>query len=160
LRADRARLSALARPERLHLSIPGNDELAPGDDDMKLTIALALAIAALGTPAIAGGDVELGEKVFKKCKACHTIEADGKNKVGPNLHGIVGAEAGRNSDFKYSDALKEKVAEGLVWTEENLRMWLEDPQKFAKKSKMVLKLNKDEDRDNVIAYLKTLSDPQ
>jgi len=127
---------------------------------MKLTIALALAIAALGTPAIAGGDVELGEKVFKKCKACHTIEADGKNKVGPNLHGIVGAEAGRNSDFKYSDALKEKVADGLVWTEENLRMWLEDPQKFAKKSKMVLKLNKDEDRDNVIAYLKTLSDPQ
>jgi cytochrome c len=127
---------------------------------MKLTIALALAIAALATPAIADGDVELGEKVFKKCKACHTIEADGKNKVGPNLHGIVGAEAGRSSDFKYSDALKEKVAEGLVWTEENLHIWLEDPQKFAKKSKMVLKLNKDEDRDNVIAYLKTFSDPQ
>ena len=125
---------------------------------MRLATTLAFILAATCGPALAEGDAELGEKVYKKCKACHTVEAEGKNKVGPNLYNIYGAELAGNPDFKYSDALLEKAAEGLVWDDENLQAWLENPQDFAKKSKMVLKLRKAEDRENVIAFLKTLTD--
>ena len=122
---------------------------------MKLLVATVLAAIALSGPALADGDVAAGKKAFRKCQACHTAEADGKNKVGPSLHGVYGEPAGRNAKYKYSKAFQEKVAEGLVWTEENLDSWLQDPQAFIKKAKMVLKLRKPEERANVIAYLKS-----
>lgn len=123
---------------------------------MKLLAIAALALTTLASPALADGDAEKGAKVFRKCKACHSAKVDGKNKVGPMLYGIVGAEAGRNADYKYSKVLIAKAEEGLVWTEENLNTWLENPQAFAKKAKMVLKLKKPTDRANVIAYLKSV----
>ena len=123
-------------------------------------IALALsAVFCLGSPISASaGDVEAGEKVFKKCKACHTVDQGGKNKVGPNLFGILDADAGQAEGFKYSKAFLARVEEGLTWTTENLDAWLENPQDFIKKSKMVLKIKKAEDRENVIAYLETLKE--
>ena len=123
---------------------------------MRLPILTALVLVLSTSFAAAQGDVAKGEKVFKKCKACHTVKEGGKNKVGPNLFGIAGAAAGAREGYKYSKAFKAKVEEGLVWDDETLQAWLKKPQAFIKKSKMSLKLKKQKDRDNVIAYLKTL----
>ena len=125
-------------------------------------LALALsAIVFLSTPLSAiAGDAEAGAEAFKKktCKACHTVEQGGKNRVGPNLFGIVGAAAGQVEGFKYSDALMAKSSEGLTWNAENLQEWLENPKGFIDGTKMKLKLKKQEDRDNIIAYLETLKE--
>ena len=102
-------------------------------------------------PALADGDVAAGEKVFVKCKTCHTLEA-GKNKVGPSLAGVMGRAAASLADFNYSDAMK---ASGLTWDEETLDEYLADPKGKIPGNKMVFPgLKKEDDRENLIAYLK------
>ncbi len=114
------------------------------------------AAAVLGSPAIAEGDAAAGEKVFNKCKACHAVGADAKNKVGPVLNGIVGSPAGQNPDFKYSDAMIAKAEEGLVWDEATLKTFLTKPKDLVDKTKMTFAgLKKDDEIENVIAYLST-----
>ena len=128
---------------------------------MKNIIILLLlfgAIQVLGaTPAIAGGDAVRGKKVFNKCKACHSIKA-GKHKIGPSLAGVIGRKAGTAKGFKRYKGLK---GADWAWDEETLDDYLTNPKIFVKsrnkrKSAMMLKLKKKRDRDNVIAYLKTL----
>ncbi len=121
----------------------------------KLTVAAALAaMVAFAGAAHADGDAAAGEKVFAKCKACHEVEK-GVNKVGPTLKGLVGRPAASVPDYKYSEAMLAKGAEGLVWTEENLTAYLPDPKAFVPKTKMAFAgLKKPEDVANVIAYLK------
>ncbi len=117
-------------------------------------IAIVGAVGAVSNPAHA--DVAKGEKVFKKCKACHTMEEGGKNRIGPNLFGIVGKPAAANADFSYSDALTAAAADGLVWTEENLDLFIKKPRKFLKKTKMSFAgVKKDEQRANLIEYMAT-----
>jgi len=97
-----------------------------------------------------------GEKVFKKCAACHSTEA-GKHKVGPSLAGVVGRKAGTAEGF-------EKRYKGLkdadwTWDDATLMAYLENPSKFTKdktgkRSSMGLKLKKESDRKAVIEYLK------
>lgn len=119
------------------------------------TLAL-LAIAGLAGNALADGDAAKGEKVYAKCKACHMVGPDAKNRVGPTLNGIVGRTAGTVEGFKYSDAVMAKNAEGFVWTEENIDAYLADPKGFLPGNKMTFPgLKKEDDRENVIAYLKT-----
>ncbi|MEO3427411.1 cytochrome c family protein [Pelagibius sp. CAU 1746] len=121
---------------------------------LKITV-LATALACFATPALADGDAEKGEKVFRKCKACHAVGEDAKNKVGPQLNGIVGATVGMVEDFKYSDAFKEKSAEGMVWSEDNLDAYLKKPKDLIPGTKMTFAgLRKDDEREDVIAYLK------
>jgi cytochrome c len=128
---------------------------------MKNIIILLLlfgAIQVLGaTPAIAGGDAVRGKKVFNKCKACHSIKA-GKHKIGPSLASVIGRKAGTAKGFKRYKGLK---GADWAWDEETLDDYLTNPKIFVKsrnkrKSAMMLKLKKKRDRDNVIAYLKTL----
>ncbi len=122
----------------------------------KIAFAAAMgAVLALGGgSAWAAGDAAAGAKVFKKCKACHTVNKGGKKKAGPNLFGIVGKEAGKSPGFKYSKAMK---ASGVVWDEANLDKFLAKPKKFMKKTRMSFAgLKKEKDRVNVIEYLKTL----
>ena len=120
----------------------------------KFVIAVAAALGAMSTGAFAEGDAAKGEKVFKKCKACHEVGEDAKNKVGPSLNGIVGAAAGQNADFKYSDALMEKAGEGLVWDEANLTAFLTKPKDFLPKTKMSFAgLRKEQEIMDVIAYM-------
>ncbi len=115
--------------------------------------ALALAVAA---PAFAEGDAESGEKVYRKCKSCHMVGEDAENRLGPQLNGIVGAPAGAVEGFGYSDAIMEKAAEGLVWTEENLAGYLAKPKDFIPGNKMSFAgLRKEDDIADVIAYLAT-----
>ncbi|MBB4304150.1 cytochrome c [Rhodobium orientis] len=126
-------------------------------------IAAALTIAATGA-ASAAGDAAKGEKVAKKCVACHTFEEGGKNKVGPNLWGIVGRTAGTHEGYKYSDSYVSLGEGGMTWTEENIAAYVPDPKGFIRektgdpkaRSKMTFKLTKDEDIADVIAYLATL----
>lgn len=118
-------------------------------------IAATIIMATLAaTPVLAEGDAEAGEKVFNKCKACHAVGEDAKNKSGPILNGIVGAAAGAVEGFKYSKALMAKAEEGLVWDEESLSAFLEKPRKYLPKTRMSFAgLKDEEDRANVIAYL-------
>lgn len=116
----------------------------------------AAALCIAWTPAMADGDAENGEKVYRKCKACHEVGEDAKNKVGPTLNGIVGAKAGQVADYKYSDALLEAAAAGLVWDEETLGTFLKKPKDLIAKTKMSFNgLRKDDEVEDVIAYLST-----
>ena len=96
------------------------------------------------------GDPEAGEKVFKQCATCHTIEKE-KNKVGPSLYGVIGRPAGTAPGFNYSTANKES---GITWTEQEMFGYLENPRKRIPGTKMAfVGLKKPEDRANVIAYI-------
>ena len=123
----------------------------------KIVAAMAvLAVTGFAGSALAEGDAAAGEKVFKKCKACHQVGDGAKNRVGPMLNGIVGNEIASVEDFKYSKAFLAKKAEGLVWIVEVLDTYLTKPKKFIPGTKMSYAgLKKEGDRANVIAYLKT-----
>ena len=121
----------------------------------KKLILAALASAVLfAGPALAEGDAAKGEKVFAKCKACHENEK-GVNKVGPTLKGVVGRKTASVEGYKYSEAMLAKGAEGTVWDEATLTIYLADPKAFVPKTKMAFAgLKKPEEVADVIAYLK------
>jgi cytochrome c len=121
-----------------------------------LLVAALLPVALTSLPftaARAEGDPEMGKRQFGACLACHTVEAGGPNRIGPNLHGILGKKAGTNTpDFAYSDALKNS---GIVWNDENLIAWIKKPSALIQGSKMTfIGLPKEEAQENVLAYLK------
>jgi cytochrome c len=108
---------------------------------------------------LATADVAAGETSIGKCKQCHTLNKGEPNKIGPNLYGIVGGPLGHMEGFKYSKGLLDKKAEGLTWTFENLDHFLFAPKAFVPGTAMGFAgLKKDDERTNVIAYLRTLSD--
>ncbi|MFZ5964458.1 c-type cytochrome [Thalassococcus sp. BH17M4-6] len=117
---------------------------------------MMMSAGAVSAESHITGDAEAGEKVFRKCMACHAVGEDAKNKVGPVLNGIVDRDIASVEDFSYSDALMEKGEAGEVWTVENLAAFLEKPRDWAKGTKMSFAgLRKEEDRNDVIAYLAT-----
>ncbi|SNR67347.1 c-type cytochrome [Puniceibacterium sediminis] len=119
---------------------------------------LAMTAGYAAAESHSAGDAAKGEKVFRKCMACHAVGPDAKNKVGPELNGIVGRHVGALADFGYSDAMKAKGDEGLVWDAESLAAFLEKPRDYVKGTKMSFAgLRKDDDRANVIAYLATFN---
>ena len=117
----------------------------------KLLAVLAAGVVALTSQvALAEGDAAKGEKIFRKCKACHSLEA-GKKKVGPSLAGLFDRTAGTLEGFKYSASMKDS---GIVWDEETLDQFLTKPKKFVPKTKMAFPgLRKEQDRADLIAYL-------
>ncbi len=113
---------------------------------------VSFALIAFAPAASDAQDAAAGEKVFKKCKACHQIGEAAKNMVGPVLNGIIGRPAGTYAGFTYSDANKQS---GITWTEAVLKEYLKDPRAKVPGTKMAFPgLPKDEDIDNVIAYIK------
>lgn len=105
---------------------------------------------------IAAASVETGEKKARVCKACHTFDEGGPNRVGPNLHGVVGRPIASHAGFSYSDSLKEKSGE--TWTDAHLNAFLTKPKDFASGTKMGFAgFHKEEDRVAVIAYLRSIS---
>ena len=106
---------------------------------------------------LASADPANGQKVFAKCKACHTVDNGGKNAIGPNLWNIVNRTPGNHDGFGYSDTLKDMS--DRKWSYANLNLFLAKPKDYAKGTKMTFAgLKKTSDRANVIAYLRTLSD--
>ncbi|WP_293451657.1 c-type cytochrome [Planktotalea sp.] len=105
------------------------------------------------------GDLETGAKVFKKCAACHKVGEGAKNRVGPMLNGIFDASAGAVEGFKYSKSMKRAAADGLVWDYERLDAFLENPKSMVSGTKMNFRgLKKEQDRHDVLAYLRQFSD--
>ena len=114
------------------------------DDKVEISALMAL------------GDIAHGEKVFKKCSACHSIEAGGGNKIGPALYNVVGRKVAAVEDYKYSKALVEYKKN---WSFEELNGFLIKPQKWIKGTKMAYAgLRKEKDRASVILYLNKYSD--
>ncbi len=137
-------------------------------------LAAALLFAATAVPALAEdiGDAVAGEKVFKKCMACHRVGDDAKNLVGPQLNNVIGRTAGTVEGFRYSE-LNHNVGEsGLVWTAEAIIEYLPDPNAFLKKyltdnghadqakgsTRMTYRLKDEKERKDVVAYLKQFSE--
>ncbi len=115
-------------------------------DEKKVDISALMAM----------GDITAGEKIFKKCAACHSINKGGKNNIGPALYNVVGRKVGGITDYKYSKAL---VAYDKNWTFEELNGFLIKPSKWIKGTKMAYAgLRKEKDRASVIKYLNDNSD--
>ena len=120
--------------------------------DSPKTTEEKIDIAAL----ISMGDLATGEKVFKKCAACHSIVKGGKNNIGPALYNVVGRQVGAVNDYKYSKAL---LGYEKKWTFEELNGYLLKPAKWIKGTKMAFAgLRKEKDRASVILYLNQNSD--
>ena len=118
-------------------------------------LGLSAAIMLFATSGLAfadeGGDPAQGKKVFKKCKACHTLE-EGKNKIGPSLYGVFGRTSGTLEGFNFSDAIIEAA---IVWDEETLDQYLTKPKDMIPGGKMAFPgLKKEQARKDVIAYIK------
>jgi cytochrome c len=125
---------------------------------MKKSLALtAVLLAGFVTGAHAAGDPAKGEKVFKKCQACHAVGPEAKNKVGPVLNGVMGSVIGKHpEDYQFSKVLTEMGDAGKVWDEAAMSEWLKNPKAFAPGTKMAFAgLKKEDEIADVIAYLST-----
>jgi cytochrome c len=133
------------------VELPDNDAKNISEEDTA-KVEDKVDISAL----MALGDITHGEKVFKKCSACHSIEAGGSNKIGPALYNVVGRKIAAVEDYKYSKALVEY---NKNWSFEELNGFLIKPQKWIKGTKMAYAgLRKEKDRASVILYLNKYSD--
>ncbi len=124
--------------------------------------ALAASFGAFGSQALAqdAALIAEGENVFKRCAACHQIGPDAVNRVGPQLTTLIGRTAGTVEGFRYSKASVEAGEGGLVWTEEVLFEYLENPRAFMKGTNMAFAgLKKPEEREAVIAYIVSQQGP-
>ena len=128
------------------------EQVSSGSITTTEVVEKVVDIAAL----MALGDVASGEKIFKKCAACHSINKGGKHKIGPALYNVVGRKVGGVEDYKYSKAL---IAYEKEWTFEELNGFLIKPAKHIKGTKMAYAgLRKEADRASVIKYLNANSD--
>jgi cytochrome c len=148
-----------------HLIVTGH-LLPHGESEAKIVVEAAKTNAAPAEAAAAAPAFDLaayvadpvkGEKVAAKCKACHTFDSGGPNRVGPNQWGIVGAKLGHAPGFAYSGALMEKKATVPVWDEAALHAFIENPKAYIPGTKMQFNgVRNPAERADLIAWLKTL----
>jgi len=123
----------------------------PSTSIPKPETAQVTTVAAERTP------LEHGKKIYKRCKACHTLEEDGKHRVGPNLWDVYGAKAGSKEGFNYS---KVMAASDVIWTDETMDAYMKKPSTFMKGNRMsFIGLKKQADRDAVQLYIKSKTTP-
>ncbi len=126
---------------------------------MKTLVAFAfLTLTTVAAPTLVHAqDAAAGKKLFNRCKACHTVNEGGRNGAGPNLWGLFGSTAAQrdNGYKKYSKTMKES---GIVWTEETLSEFIENPRKAIPKTRMSFAgLKNPKQRADLIAYLKSVT---
>lgn len=119
---------------------------------LALAATIGASTAAIVSNAVAAGDAAAGEHVFARCVVCHSPKA-GENKIGPSLASVFGRKSGSVPGYDYSPALKSA---GITWDEQELDKYLTNPPADVHGTKMVISVPSAEDRQNVIAYLKTL----
>jgi len=119
-----------------------------------LTLALMLNMGLFSTQAVAAGDAEAGEKLFKRvCGGCHQVGSSARGFFGPQLNAIFGRPAGSTTDYQYSDAMKSS---GVVWTRETLTAYIEAPKAVVPGTRMIFwGLSDPEKIENLLAYLQT-----
>jgi cytochrome c2 len=118
---------------------------------MKAALTFFAVSVAMLASAASAQDMAAGKASFAKCKACHSLE-NGKNVIGPSLHGLFGRKAGTAPKFNYSSANKNS---GIEWNDETLFNYLADPQKAIPGTKMVFPgIKSEKERRDLIAYLK------
>ena len=116
--------------------------------------AASLALSPFAAQA-QDGDAAAGQRVFNQCRACHQIENNGRNGVGPNLHGVVGRRAGAIEGFRYSANMRQLAEGGLTWDEANLRRYLANPKDLVPQGSMAFPgLRNPTQLNDIIAYLK------
>ena len=139
------------KPKQSAYKVEGLEIVTSSTTQEKAKIEEKVDIAKL----LAMGDLAHGEKVFKKCSACHMIASDGKNMIGPNLWNVIGRKAGSVGDYKYSKAM---VAYAKQWSFEEMNSYLIKPQAYIKGTKMAFAgLRKEKDRASVILYMNSKS---
>jgi len=144
-------LFKVEKPQQSAYKIDGLETATSSTEQLKEKTEEKIDIAQL----LAMGDLSHGEKVFKKCSACHMIASDGKNMIGPNLWSVIGRQAGSVNDYKYSKAM---VAYGKKWSFEEMNLYLIKPQAYIKGTKMAFAgLRKEKDRASVILYMNSKS---
>ncbi|HXF78688.1 MAG TPA: c-type cytochrome [Usitatibacter sp.] len=116
-----------------------------------LHLAIASLSLAAGLPAAGAGDAARGKDLYETdCTVCHSVD---RNKVGPAHKGVFGRKAGSAPGYSYSAAV---ASSGVVWNEETLARWLTDPEKFIPGQKMGVSVPDAKEREDLVAYLKTL----
>jgi len=140
----------------LNLSCGGGEKSKKNEQELEFNIKKSTKETSTGTAAtIPQSDNKLGRRVFLLCAACHNVVKGEPHKVGPNLNGFFGKKAGMKSDFVYSEELKNK---GIIWSEETIREWLENPASYVPGTKMAfIGVKKKEQQDALIAYLKEVT---
>ena len=121
-----------------------------------LSLFVTIAVLATGAAWAAEGDPAAGKRMYNQCAACHSLVKD-KNGLGPSLHSVIGRKSATATGFKNYSPAMQKVE--IVWTEENLGKYLADPKGFIPGNRMIyVGMKKDEDRANLIAFLKVAAD--
>jgi cytochrome c len=123
----------------------------------------ALVLSFWSNGAMAAGDPVKGLAIFAQCQACHSADK-GVNKIGPSLYGIVGRPAGSIAGYDYSPAMQAAAKKGLIWTPKNMGAYLQNPHKYLDDfdkdpglvNKMPFFLTDEQQREDVVAYLKSL----
>ena len=125
-----------------------SDQKSVGNDQQDIALASTVDTREL---IIIDGDLERGRKLYLQCRACHSLKENEPHKIGPNLFKIIGSTAGSMKGYNYSDALSKSE---ILWTIENLDLWLEKPYEIIPGNKMVFSgMRKQEDRNDLIAYV-------
>ena len=126
---------------------------------LKVLALFGTCLGAHGVVADTLGDTKNGKALYRQCSGCHEIGAGAKNKVGPQLNGIFGRTAATVEGFRYSNAFQRAGAKGLEWHAEELDVFLEKPKQLVPGTRMSFRgFTKEQDRADVIAYLRLFSD--
>lgn len=128
---------------------------------MRAWVIMGAALALAPMTGAMAQDAEAGQRVFNQCRACHTINAGGRNGVGPNLHGFWDRQAGQVQGFRYSANMQQLAAGGLKWDEATLRRYLTNPKDVVPQGSMAFNgIRNEEQLNNLLAFLRQASTAQ